>query len=1252
MNKVNTCVIRVVFLSLVLGFFWPVYGAQYSLIRDRSNQDGFSSPSKTVRPSNFKKVHRSRPVNLAPIVKSQGRLLKGDLITLNLFDDKIYTARIDRISTNINGTVTVRGRIDHYPMGYLLISTTSNESLASIRIPEENRQYCIVNIPSDNAHYLFELDADGIEALEDSPSLIPPVYAMDQTQESEPIGAMGDEAADGPLDPANVDLMIVYTPAAMTWAGGASGIANVIAQAMAKAQLALDNSNTYLTLTLVHSAQVSYTESGSSSTDLDRLTYTSDGYMDEVHTWRNTYKADVVALFTKVEDTGGMAWLLRTLSGDPGRAFSLSRVQQVEWTYTMIHEIGHNMGCHHRKDQVTQPGPGLFSYSAGWRWIGNDSGKYCSVMSYEEDNYNREAYFSNPSILYQGVATGDAADGDNARTLRETKHVVAAYRLPTGSLQVTISPQAAVAAGAQWRRVGTTTWFNSGQTETDIAMGSHAVEFKDIPGWAKPANLPVSINENQLTEAFGIYTIAPEIIIGTGLQDWSYPLATFYHDARTQTLYLADEIGGAHNLNALALYVTDEPGQMMTNFTIRMKHTDLSVYGVSPIWESSGWTTVYQANQSITTTGWVQFNFTTPFVYNGTQNLMVDISFNNSSYTNDGRCRYSTPGGSRTISYRADSIPNNPDPLTWSNRTPTPESSTRVPNIKLVTTAPQQAAMPLFTPDGGTYDLPQQVTIDCNTPGAVIHYTTNGIDPNQSDPNIESGASILIDRNLTLKAGAWKTGLLPSGIKTAAYEIIVATPVFAPDGGTYSAGQSVTVTCDTPDVTIHYTTNGLDPNQSDPNIESGLSIFVDGHLTLKAKAWKTGLTPSPVKTAVYDIPMVIYVSGTGNDNNNGRSWMTAKQTVQGGLDMAFNGDEIWVAGGVYKPTLERDESGDRYKTFQLKNSVSLYGGFAGTETARDLRNWRTNPTILSGDLDGNGVFSGGDAYHVFYHPAGLNLDATAVLDGFVISGGYADASDDYGMGGGMCNIGSSPVLSNCVFEGNWGYVAGGMLNWSANPVIDNCIFINNAADSGGAIYNYENANPWIISCTISDNSAGGGGGIINDTSGNPVITNTILWGNNSSDGLQIVNYSSSPVVTYCDVEGGYAGSGNINLPPLFIDAGNGDLRLQTGSPCIDTGSNAAVGPASAMDLAGEPRIIDGNCDANSIVDIGAYEYYMVGDLNASCNVNADDFNQFSVSWLQTGCVRPGNCDQADIDRNGTVELMDIQILAEHWLEGL
>jgi hypothetical protein len=251
--------------------------------------------------------------------------------------------------------------------------------------------------------------------------------------------------------------------------------------------------------------------------------------------------------------------------------------------------------------------------------------------------------------------------------------------LETGSLRVTIGPQSVVDAGAQWHRVGMPTWLDSGHTEPDVAAGNHMVEFKDVSGWGIPSNLPVTVNENQLTEAHVVY---PEIIIiGTGTNTSSLPLATNYHDTRAQTIYLADEIGGSYTITGLALYVTTVPGQTMNNFTIRIKHTDLSVYGSLPNWESSDWTTVYQTNETITATGWVPFKFTTAFEYNDSQNLMVDISFNNSFYTTAGYCRYSLPGGTRTIYLRTNSSYG--DPLDWFERTPTPSASTLIWNVSL-----------------------------------------------------------------------------------------------------------------------------------------------------------------------------------------------------------------------------------------------------------------------------------------------------------------------------------------------------------------------------------------------------------------------------------------------------------------------------------------------------------------------------------------------------------------------------------------
>ncbi len=412
-------------------------GANYSVFAD---EVALSDHSITVEgsslPEGFSLGRRCRAVTLARVVRDGSVLAKGDTLTLNLFENVAYTASVDRLTTNVNGTMTVRGRIDGYPLGYILISTTGNRSLGSISVPEKGEHYLIQSGLDGRTHYLVAADSEIIKKLENGPSLIPLPPAPKEAGE---IALLQGILGGGPSDPAYVDVMVVYTPAARQWAGGADGIANVIAQAMAKAQLALANSGTVLTMALVHSAEVAYTESGSSNTDLNRLTDTNDGYMDQVHTWRDTHRADLVALYAVEDDYGGLGWLLDSTSGRPAYAFCVVRVQQASWTYTHIHEMGHNMGCHHHKSQNVQPGPGLFSYSAGWRWTGSNNGKYCSIMTYEDGQYfsdgvthTRVAHFSNPSVEYADVATGHAADGDNARTIRETKYVIAAYRLPPG----------------------------------------------------------------------------------------------------------------------------------------------------------------------------------------------------------------------------------------------------------------------------------------------------------------------------------------------------------------------------------------------------------------------------------------------------------------------------------------------------------------------------------------------------------------------------------------------------------------------------------------------------------------------------------------------------------------------------------------------------------------------------------------------------------------------------------------------------
>jgi hypothetical protein len=166
------------------------------------------------------------------------------------------------------------------------------------------------------------------------------------------------------------------------------------------------------------------------------------------------------------------------------------------------------------------------------------------------------------------------------------------------------------------------------------------------------------------------------VTIGAGKISWIFPMSTSYPDARTQTIYLADEIVKSGNINSLSLEITKAPAQTLENWTIRMKHTSLDKYpNDNCSLETDGWTTVYQNDESIDNTGWHKFELQTPFAYNGNDNLMVDFSYNNDTGTSHGMCRVSSPGGKRSA---YSSRYNDGDPLDWQGKV---NGHTNVPDV-------------------------------------------------------------------------------------------------------------------------------------------------------------------------------------------------------------------------------------------------------------------------------------------------------------------------------------------------------------------------------------------------------------------------------------------------------------------------------------------------------------------------------------------------------------------------------------------
>jgi hypothetical protein len=164
------------------------------------------------------------------------------------------------------------------------------------------------------------------------------------------------------------------------------------------------------------------------------------------------------------------------------------------------------------------------------------------------------------------------------------------------------------------------------------------------------------------------------------------------------------------------------------------------------------------------------------------------------------------------------------------------------------------AATPTFSPPAGTYTAAQSVTISSTTPGAAIHYTTDGSTPTAASPAFASAISVAA--TTTLKAVAIATGFGDSAVATAAYTItapppVAATPTFSPVAGTYTTAQSVTISSTTPGAVIHYTTDGSTPTSASATYAAPVAVATT--TTLKAIATATGYTASAVATAIYTI---------------------------------------------------------------------------------------------------------------------------------------------------------------------------------------------------------------------------------------------------------------------------------------------------------------------------------------------------------------------------------------------------------------
>lgn len=376
-----------------------------------------------------------------------------------------------------------------------------------------------------------------------------------------------------------------------------------------------------------------------------------------------------------------------------------------------------------------------------------------------------------------------------------------------------------------------------------------------------------------------------------------------------------------------------------------------------------------------------------------------------------------------------------------------------------------------------------------------------------------------------------------------------------------------------------------------------------------------------------------FVTPSGSGLMNGTSWANAfpGASLQAAINISAPGDEVWVAGGTYFPTATTN----REISFSMRNGVSIYGSFAGTETQLSQRVWPGGLTsILSGEIGGAGIAD--NSYKVIYNQL---LNNTAILDGFIIRDGNdnrSPTSAGNGLGGGVYNHGFNPggfchpVIRNCLFTQNTASWGGGAFNNGYNggntqPTYISCVFYqNHALIEAGGMDSYGvggNASPTIFNSIFYDNTAatnvgamyawGGGGG-----TSNPVLINCVFANNRALNG-----YGGAFIADNLD-ENGITSSGACTVTLQNCIVWN---NTATGiSPQFHTRGTGAqvVATYSNINLTGQnsPHIITGPGTGNLNADPMFTNIALGAGLDGNW-MNFDDGLQLQNS---SPCINTGN----------------------------
>lgn len=420
----------------------------------------------------------------------------------------------------------------------------------------------------------------------------------------------------------------------------------------------------------------------------------------------------------------------------------------------------------------------------------------------------------------------------------------------------------------------------------------------------------------------------------------------------------------------------------------------------------------------------------------------------------------------------------------------------------------------------------------------------------------------------------------------------------------------------------------------------------------------------------------IFVDDDAAPGGNGSSWSSAFNDLQLALGVAQDGDEVRVAAGTYRPSAT-----DRGVSFSPRTGVTIRGGYRGVGSAGDPneRDPRAFISALCGDLNNDDDLGWTNRADNSCNVVYLRNVERVVFEGLTIRGGYANL-DFRRDGGGINSAFSKFIVRDCVVTDNvsdWNGAGIALLNsfagdidivdsflignrsfrgggavatYSTSPRIINCYIAGNASPVGSGFY--VNQNALIVNCTVVGNptiaSGGGVGGALYVNGGSPVVVNSIMRGNGTgtSEFSNVWVQGGAPTIRFSSIGGlnGFAGNGNVNLDPGFVDLDGPDdafgtrddqPRLPANSPLRDIGDASLLPADVTTDLFGGPRLV------GDTVDMGADEFGCPGDANGDGVISFADLNLVLTNFGV-------EIDEGDLNGDGVVNFADLNLVLSNF----